>query len=175
MPDQLQTVLISALVAILTAASAGFFTWKQIQREREKWLTELKTTWQTEVFKERLKSYPRLYAILAQLSVRATPPPTPEQAAHIGQQINDWYYSIGGLCADVDTRAAVYELREACFAWKQGELPANLLKLRNITVFFLRRDLDIQGLENFDLSHTTPLLEKLKAEMTPTKERSKIE
>src|SRR5690242_3800611 len=169
MPEQLQTALISALVAVLTAASAGFFTWKQIQREREKWLTELKTTWQTEVFKERLKSYPQLYAILAQLSARATTPLTPEQAAHIGQQINTWYYSIGGLCADVDTRAAVHELREACLAWKQGELPADLIKLRNITIFFLRRDLDIHGLEDFDLSKRTPLLEKLKTEMTSAK------
>ena len=64
MPLEIQTALISAAVAIITVAIGGFLTWNQIQRERRRWLTDLKTAYSMELHKTRLDSYPRVYEIL---------------------------------------------------------------------------------------------------------------
>lgn len=63
MPLEIQTALISAAVAIITVAIGGFLTWNQIQRERRRWLTDLKTAYSMELHKTRLDSYPRVYEI----------------------------------------------------------------------------------------------------------------
>lgn len=34
MPLELQTALISALIALVTAGVSGYFTWNQVQREK---------------------------------------------------------------------------------------------------------------------------------------------
>src|SRR5712692_7982284 len=82
MPLEIQTALISAAVAIITVAIGGFLTWNQIQRERRRWLTDLKTAYSMELHKTRLDSYPRVYEIFKKLSTFAdrTDPVTPEKA-----------------------------------------------------------------------------------------------
>jgi hypothetical protein len=157
-PLEIQTALISAIVALCTAIIGGYLTWSQIRRERKKWLADLKTSYAMELYKTRLASYPEVYRIISKLSSRATDPLTPSRAQQIAHEINDWFYSVGGLCADVNTRAALIELRETCLSWTQGDKPINLTRWRNATLMLLRRDLDLHGLESFDFEdRETPL------------------
>jgi hypothetical protein len=43
----------------------GYFTWSQIQRERKKWLIDLKAAYEMERYKTRLASYPKVFEIIA--------------------------------------------------------------------------------------------------------------
>lgn len=162
----IQTALISGLIALFTTAIGSYFTWYQIQRERKKWLIDLKTAYALELYKVRLANYPEVYKIIAKLSSRSPESLTPEKAKQIALEINDWFYSVGGLCADVNTRAAVIGLREACLSWIQGDEPPDLTDWRNATLLLLRRDLDLHGLESFNLMNRQSLLETLKSEIS---------
>lgn len=171
MPLEIQTAIISAVVALFTASIGGFLTWSQIQRERRRWLIDIKTAYSVELYKTRLASYPLVYNIIKQLSTfaLATEPVTPEKANQIAQELNDWFYSVGGMCAEADTRGALLGLREACAAWGKGEKPSDLDDWRFTSMFLLRRDLDIRGLESFDLNNKATMLEMLKAEISSIK------
>ena len=165
MPLELQTALIAAVVALVTAALSSFITWSQIQREKTKWLTDLKTSYSVELYKTRLASYPRIFEVLGRLSKHAPVPVTPETAKHIAQEIHEWLYSPGGLCADASTRGALKELRSICASWQQGERPPALGEWRHSALFLVRRDLDLQGFESFDPKDRETLLKKVQAEM----------
>jgi hypothetical protein len=169
MPLELQTALISAAVAIFTAVLGGSFTWYQVQRERKKWLIDLKASYSVELYKTRLATYPQAYTIIAQASNRAKEAVTPEKARQIAQELNEWFYSTGGMCAEASTRGALLGLREALFSWGQGTQPPDFYDWRNTALLLLRRDLDIQGLESFDPKNRGPLLESLKAEIASLK------
>jgi hypothetical protein len=166
MPLELQTALISALVALVTVGVGGYFTWSQIQREKNKWLIKLKTSYSVELYKTRLKSYPAMFELLGQLSMHAPDPLTPEKAQQIGQAIHTWLYSPGGLCAETSTRGALKELRNCCSEWKEGPKPPELAERRHSVLFLLRRDLDLHGFESFDPKDSGPLLHKLQSEMS---------
>lgn len=167
MPLEFQTALISAVVALFTATIGGFLTWNQIQRERKRWVIDIKTTYAVELYKTRLASYPQVYATLSKTSTRASEELTPEKAQQVAREINEWFYSTGGMCAEASTRGALLGLREALFSWaQQGTMPQDFYAWRNIALQLLRRDLDIQGrLESFDPKDRGSLLEKLKAEV----------
>lgn len=169
MPPEIQTALISAAVAFFTASISGYFTWSQIRRERSKWLIDLKSSYSIELYKTRLENYPKVYTILAKLSHYASEPVTPDKAKQIGRELNDWFYSVGGLCADVNTRAALLGLRDACLSWTQGDKPLELDEWRDATMLMLRRDLDLEGLESFKLKNRESLLQLLKAEASTIK------
>lgn len=111
MPLNLQTALIYAAVALITAAISGYFTFTQIQREKNKWLVELKTSFSFELYKTRLAEYPKLFQLLGELSIHSAKPLTPEKANEVGHKIHDWLYSPGGLCADSSTRGVLKALR----------------------------------------------------------------
>jgi hypothetical protein len=169
MPLEIQTALISAAVAIITVAIGGFLTWNQIQRERRRWLTDLKTAYSMELHKTRLDSYPRVYEIFKKLSTFAdrTDPVTPEKAKQIAQELNDWFYSVGGMCAEATTRGVLLGLREACAAWGEtGEKPSDLDDWRFNAMLLLRLDLDIEGLESFDLNNRGSMLAKVKEQIS---------
>lgn len=166
MPLELQTALISALVALLTAGISGYFTWSQVQREKKRWLIDLKTSYSVELYKARLTSYPEMFELLGQLSKHASDPLTPARAQQIGQSIHAWLYSPGGLCAEASTRGALKGLRYYCLEWKQGARPPALGQWRHAALFLLRRDLDLQGFESFDPKDSVPLLQKLQAEIS---------
>lgn len=166
MPLELQTALISALVALATAGVGGYFTWSQVQREKSRWLIDLKTSYSVELYKTRLTSYPAMFELLGQLSKHAPDPLTPARAQQIGQAIHAWLYSPGGLCAEASTRGALKGLRHYCSEWKQGARPPELVQWRHAALFLLRRDLDLQGFESFDPKDSGPLLKKLQAEMS---------
>ncbi len=170
MSIDLQTAIIAAIVALITAGLGGYLTWKQIQREQVKWLTELKTTYAVELYKARLVSYPQMQEIIGLLSSQATTPLTPEQTKNVVRAINTWIYSTGGLVAETNTRAAILGLRDACAAWKDGPQPQEILEWRNAALFLLRRDLDVLGLESTDaLKDRMSLLDKLQKEITGIK------
>lgn len=173
MSPELQTALIAAGVALITAAVSSLITWSQIQREKTKWLTDLKTSYSIELYKTRLKSYPRIFEILGKLSKHAPEPLTPENANCIAQEIHEWLYSPGGLCADASTRGALKELRVICATWKQGERPPALGEWRHSALFLVRRDLDLQGFESFDPKDRETLLRKVHAEMAAETVRAK--
>ncbi len=165
MPTELVTAIIAAIVALLTAGVSGLITWSQIQRERRKWLIDLKTAYLVELYKTRLAEYPEVLHILGKLSSRAPAELTPVSSQEVGREINDWIYSTGGLCAEATTRGTLLALRNICLRWKGGHKPDDIREWRNAAVFSLRRDLDIKGLEEFNPDDTTPLPEKLKKEM----------
>jgi hypothetical protein len=165
MPLELQTALISAGVGVVTAVIGFFITWNQIQREKTKWLTDLKTSYSIELYKLRLTSYPRMFEILGKLSKHATEPLMPEKANRIADEIHEWLYSPGGLCANATTRGALKELRTICSTWKQDERPPKMGEWRHCAMFLLRRDLDLRGFESFDLEDTESLLQMVQAEM----------
>ena len=170
MSIELQTAIIAAVVALLTAGLSGYLTWKQIQRERIKWLTELKTAYAVELYKARLSSYPAMQEIIVQLSSQAPIPLSPEQAKSVAQAINKWIYTVGGLVAETNTRGAILGLRDACAAWKEGPQPKEILEWRNAALVLLRRDLDVHGLESADvLKDRTSLLAKLQKEISEIK------
>ena len=166
MPIEFQTILIAGVVSLLTAGLSGYLTWKQIQRERSKWLTELKTTYANEVYKARLSSYPCIQEVIGQLSSQAPTPLTSEHSKIIAQAINSWIYSVGGLVAETNTRAAILGLRDACNTWKEGPQPKEIIEWRNAALFLLRRDLDVLGLESAEaLKDRTSLLVKIQKEI----------
>ncbi len=165
MPLGLQTALISALVAIITAGITGYFTWSQVQREKTKWLIDLKTSYSVEMYKTRLASYPQICQLLGKLSKHAPDPLTPAKAHQIGQEIHEWLYSPGGLCAESSTRGALKGLRHYCLEWKEGARPAEIGQWRYTALFLLRRDLDLQGIESFDPKDSVSLLKRLQTEM----------
>lgn len=169
MPFELQAALISAFVALVTATIGGYFTWYQIQRERTKWLIDLKTSYSAELYKTRLISYPQIYQSLGQLSRYAPDPLTPEKAQQVGREIQAWLYSTGGLCADASTRGALNGLRHYCLGWKEGAKPHDIDQWRQTASLLLRRDLDLQGIESFDPKDSASLLKKLQAEIASIK------
>jgi hypothetical protein len=170
---ELQTALISAVVALITAIISGIITWNQIQREKTKWLIDLKTSYAVELYKTRLTSYPDIFEILGRLSKHAPEPITPEKANLIAHEIHAWLYSPGGLCADASTRGALKELRVICTNWKQGERPSELGEWRHSALFLVRRDLDLQGFEAFNAEERESLLKKVQSEIVAETIREK--
>jgi hypothetical protein len=105
--------------------------------------------------------------IIGQLSSQAKTQLTPERANEIALEINNWVYSNGGLVAETNTRGAILGLRDACMSWHTGNQPKEIKEWRNATLFLLRRDLDVLGLEAPDaLEDRSSLLEKIKGEIT---------
>lgn len=89
------------------------------------------------------------------------------------RELNEWIYSAGGLCAEATTRGAVVGLRECCRKWAQdeGPQPDDLDTWRNLTTTFLRRDLDVGGLDSYDFDLDSTLLSKLQDELDSTHRR----
>ncbi|MEV0181862.1 hypothetical protein AB0I54_21595 [Streptomyces sp. NPDC050625] len=167
MNDQVVTALISGLVALLVAGVSGLLTLVQIRRERRKWLTDLKGAWALENHKTRLASYPDAFAVLQRLSHGGAEAVTPEVAARVAAELNDWLYSTGGMCADAATRGALLGLRQRCRRWAKngGQRPDDLYTWRNLALALLRRDLDILGLETYESDADATMLKQLQQEL----------
>lgn len=166
MPLELQTAIIAAAIALLTALISSYVTWQQIRREQVRWLTDLKTSYAVELYKARLATYPKLQEIIGQVSWREQKPVTPEQAQAVAQAINEWIYSTGGLIVETPTRRAILGLRNACLLWTEGPEPKELLEFRNLAMLLMRRDLDIVGLGSpEDLRDQRTLLDQLREDI----------
>jgi hypothetical protein len=163
---QVLTALISGLIALVVAGGTGLLTLIQIRRERDKWQIEIKTAYALELHKTRLGSYPEVFRILLKLSHGAGGTINAETAAEVAKELNSWFYSTGGMCAEETTRGAILGLRVTCEQWANtGTRPAELYAIRNIALRFLRRDLDLEGLESYDFDKPSTILQKLRAEL----------
>jgi hypothetical protein len=169
MSIELQTAFIAGLVALftalLTSGISGYIAWQRVRRERIKWLIDLKAAYLVELHKVRLREYPAVIKIIGRLSTHASELLSPQKCHAIADDLNGWFYSAGGLCADQSTRRALLGLRESCRTWSTGPFPLKILEWRDATSFLLRRDLDLKGLESFDPKDMVSILDGLKHEM----------
>ncbi|TQJ37860.1 hypothetical protein OHU34_45355 (plasmid) [Streptomyces sp. NBC_00080] len=171
--EQITTALISGLVALLVGGGSALLSLTQIRREHRRWLTDLKVAWSLELHKSRMATYPEAHRGLAPLSHASPDAVTPQVAGEVAQQLNNWLYSAGGLCADATTRGALLGLRECCRNWAAtgGPEPEDLYAWRNLLGTFLRRDLDVLGLESYDFDLDPTLLSKLQRELESARRR----
>ena len=188
MPIELETTIITVIVAfivgLLTAAVSYIIGSRQLKQNDEKthrelelelnrfreeqkqWITNLQAAYELEKYKARIASYPDMFKIIGKLSHKARIPATAEKAKDIAEELNDWLYSAGGMCAEPSTRGALLKLRDACLSWnKRGVKPDDLYKWRNYSLLLLRNDLGIKGLESFDYRTMASLIERVKEEV----------
>lgn len=164
MSTDLQTALIAALVALITGAITGTLTWQQIQRERARWLYDIKTGISLELFRKRMEEYARLSSILSGLSATTQKRLSVARAHEIAAEINEWMYGSGGLAAGPRTRNAGWALRDRLLRWKEGPQPADILEVRTLLLWSMRNDLDIPSGRVQDTEEAS-LLQQLKDEM----------
>lgn len=180
------TVIVALIVGILTVVGSYVIGSKQLKQneektrkelelelnkfreEQKKWIPNLQTAYELEKYKLRLASYPEVFVIIGKLSHKAREPVKAENAKQIADELNDWFYSTGGMCADTSTRGAIMKLRGACLTWdKQGgsKPPPDLYKWRNYALLLLRNDIGIKGLESFDYESSLSLIVKVQKEI----------
>lgn len=164
MPTAVTTVLLPGFVALVVTIGVGALTWDQIRRERQRELMEAKVARSLELLRVRLTAYPAVFEAMAPLSTHSRALLTSEVAGEVAEKLNGWLYSVGGMCADATTRGAILGLRDSCDKWaaSSGQRPPQLYEFRNLAVAFLRRDLDLAGLESFDVRRSVTLLGKLR-------------
>lgn len=164
MSIELQTALIAALVALVTAGLTGVLTWMQIQRERARWLYDIKTTVSVELHRKRMEEYASLSRILMGLSTTKQKQLTITEAHEIADSINLWMYGAGGLIASAKTRNAGWALRDRLLRWKAGHQPKDIMEVRTLLLWSMRNDLDIPSGRTQDTEEDS-LLKQLKDEM----------
>ncbi|HYX48691.1 MAG TPA: hypothetical protein VE843_03060, partial [Ktedonobacteraceae bacterium] len=136
------------------------------REEQKQWINNLSAAYELEKYKVRIASYPDMFTIIGKLSHKAKVPATAEKAKDIAEELNNWLYATGGMCAEPSTRGALLKLRDACFNWnRRGVKPDDLYKWRNYSLLLLRNDLGIKGLESFDYGKTASLIERVKEEV----------
>lgn len=164
--DQLVTALISGGVALVVGGLGLAVALAQIRRERKRWMADLKVAWSVELHKTRLATYPEAMTALLPLSEASTEPPNKETAWHVAERLNAWLYSAGGLSASATTRGALLGLRQHCRRWAaDGRRPDDLYQWRDLLIAFLRYDLDLPGLEDYDFDLETSQLGHFQAEL----------
>ena len=164
MPTELQTALIAAGVALLTALITAYFAWRQLQRERARWLYDIKTTLSVELHRRRMDEYARLSQILMALSTTNKKELTIARAHQIADELNEWMYAAGGLLAGAKTRNAGWALRDRLLRWKAGHQPRDIMEVRTLLLWSMRNDLDIPSGRTQDTEEDS-LLKQLKDEM----------
>lgn len=168
------TPLVSGLVALLVAGVSALLTLAQLRREHRKWIIELKVTLSVELHKKRMETYPDVLRILGALSHANPDGVTTQTAGHVAYELNTWLYSAGGLCAEATTRGAIFGLRKSCRSWvKTGTKPDDLYSWRNLSIAFLRRDLDLTGLEDYDFDQEATVLTRLQTELAAAEKKSR--
>jgi hypothetical protein len=166
MSTQVLAVLISGLVSLVVAGGGGFLTWTQIRRERYKWQVDVKLALTLELNKARMAAYPEIFQVLGKLSHGPGGARTAEMAEEVAGEINGWFYSSGGMCADSNTRGALLGLRLCCQEWvKTGKKPKETEDFRVLAIYLLRRDLDVGGLEEYSFENPATMLDRLKADL----------
>lgn len=165
MPIELQTTLISALVALLVGGTGTALSFNRLRRERTQWLIDFKSDYSMELYRKRLETYPEVLAVIGELSGRNMPVP-PLTVRRVAGRLNEWFYSVGGLTASTRTRGALLGLRENCDKWaNSGERPNEFFDWRNVALALLRHDLDLRGLETFDFDDPSSLLQDLQRDI----------
>lgn len=165
MPPELLTAVISASVALATSVLAGLITWLQIRREARKWAIDLRAAIELEHLKIRIPQFAQASEIIGRLSSTRAQSLGADELGRVGQDLNSWFYSAGGLCADKSTRGAILGLRDACLKWTPGKALQDVWGWRDAALFYLRRDIHLGGLDTFDPKDTASSLAKLREEM----------
>ena len=164
MSPELQAGLIAGVVALITAGFTGYLTWQQIQRERARWLYDIKTTVSVELYRRRMAEYAELSKILIALSTTQKKL-TVARAHEIASVINEWMYGAGGLVASQRTRNAGWALRDRLLRWKAGAQPKDIMEVRTLLMWSMRADLDIPSGRTQDAAEDT-LIQHLRDEMS---------
>ncbi len=164
MSPELQAGIIAAVVALVTAGFTGYLTWQQIQRERTKWLYDIKTTLTVELYRKRMTEYAELSKMLLSLSTTQQKKLTIARAHEIADEINLWMYGAGGMVASARTRNAGWALRDRLLRWKAGSQPKDIMEVRTLLMWSMRNDLDIASGRTQDTSEDT-LIQQLRDEM----------
>jgi hypothetical protein len=164
MSPEVEAGLIAAIVALITAGITGFLTWQQIQRERTKWLYDIKTALSVELYRKRMAEYAELSKLLFSLSTTQQKKLTIGRAHEIADEINEWMYGAGGMVASATTRNAGWALRDRLLRWKAGAQPKDILEVRTLLMWSMRNDLDIASGRTMDTSEDT-LIKQLRDEM----------
>lgn len=164
MSPELQTGIIAAAVALVTAGITGYLTWQQIQRERSKWLYDIKTALSVELYRKRMEEYAGLSKILLGLSTTQQKRMTVARAHEIADEINQWMYGAGGMIASKRTRNAGWALRDRLLRWKAGSQPRDIMEVRTLLMWSMRSDLDLPTGRTEGMSDDT-LIQQLKSEM----------
>ena len=147
MGHELTTQIVLALIAASVALATTSLT---LQWDRRKWRTELKTSYALELYRTRLKSYPKASETMRRISAQGPEQLTTDLMHEVAQALNDWAYSEGGLCAGENTRGAILVLRDRLLSARDNRPPEDLYRVRNTALLYLRRDLDLKGLDYFD-------------------------
>ncbi len=164
MSPEVQAGIIAAIVALITASATGYLTWQQIQRERSRWLYDIKTTLSVELYRKRMAEYAELSKILIGLSTTQQKALTIARAHAIAAEINEWMYGAGGMVASARTRNAGWALRDRLLRWKAGSQPKDIMEVRTLLMWSMRNDLDIASGRAIDTSRDT-LIQQLQDEM----------
>lgn len=140
----LQAAVISGIVVLLSAIIGATVTYLQQRRDRFRWAEQLKQTYATEILRVRLEEYPKLGAMLMNLGRYYGRQLSAEQISKLARDINVWAYGRGGLCAEPDTRSAVFILRETLDRYAIKSEPFEKVReWRQLVINLLRRDLDL--------------------------------
>lgn len=163
---QLAAVLVSGGVALVVGGIGVVVALVQVRRERRRWMAGLSVAWSVELHRARIATYPEAMSALLPLSEASTEPPNKETAWHVAERLNAWLYSAGGLCASATTRGALLGLRQHCRRWAaDGRRPDDLYEWRDLLIAFLRYDLDLPGLEDYDFDLEPSQLARFQAEL----------
>jgi hypothetical protein len=169
MLTELQTALIAAGVALVTALIPAIVSWQQVRRERARWLYDIKTNVSVELHRKRMEEYAGLSKILMALSTTQKEL-TIARAHQIAAEINEWMYGAGGLVASAKTRNAGWALRDRLLRWKAGRQPKDIMEVRTLLLWSMRNDLDIPSGRAQDTEEDS-LLEQLKRDMNKVDEQ----
>lgn len=164
MSVEVEAALIAAVVALITGGITASIAWQQLQRERARWLYDIKTTLSVELHHRRMEEYANLSKILMALSTTTKKELTIARAHEIAEQINEWMYGAGGLLAGAKTRNAGWALRDRLLRWKTGHQPKDIMEVRTLLLWSMRNDLDIPSGRTQDTEEDS-LLKQLKDEM----------
>ncbi len=165
MPTEVQSGLISAVVALITAGITALATWRKVQREQAQWLYNIKTTLSVELHRRRMDEYTVLSKIMMALSSTSQKQLTIAKAHQVAADVNEWMYGAGGLIASAKTRNAGWALRDRLLRWKAGPQPKDIMEVRTLLLWSMRNDLDIPSGRAQDTEENS-LLEQLQEEMT---------
>ncbi len=142
-------LILTALVSLIVASLSGFISSHlTILVERKKLIIDLEKAYRVELYKKRLDTYSSVWEVLGELSEQAVEPLNPTKAVQVARQLNDWLYSVGGLYADKEARRALLDVRNECLDLQNGNTSMEEIRaLRDEAMDYLRRDLELEGLE----------------------------
>lgn len=84
-------------------------------------------------------------------------------------QLNQWFYSRGGMYAHATTRGAIRGLRDACLDWEEGKDLRSIWQWRDDAVLLLRHDIGLTGTESYEFDNVQTVLERVRRKVEETK------